>query len=386
SGVASYMSMSASAVYNYAAGSNSVQYGTVENLRSRTHYTGFKGDELADYSHNFLSSGTVKDTTVYQYASNDILTRTTTYQGGTADVKPSTGTKKYQTDYIGYVRGEEVQDITTSYGGDAANGSTAITVYFYGASHIRASAAVMASTLAMTASSIYDTTAGLSHTNDQYLDSAKTDLRSRTHYFGYKGEELTSYSQSFMKDQSGAFGTVRDTTVYNYKTATKDVLDYTTTYKGGTENVKPSSGTMKNRTYYYGTVRGEELTNYSWNYSGDASSAISTTTVYFYGSDISIHNRATSSVIGATQMTASATYNNDASGALTLYATPTDLRSRTHYIGFKGDELADYSQNFLKSSGLVMDTTVYTYNRDVLSFTYTYQGGEINERPSDGTK
>ena len=78
-------------------------------------------------------------------------------------------------------------------------------------------------------------------------------------------------------------------------------------------------------------------------------------------------------------MTASATYKGDKGAA--LYTDKTDLRSRTHFTGAKGDELAEYSQNF-KLDGAVRDTTLYENLGDVLDFTTTYnaQKGETFTR------
>ena len=82
----------------------------------------------------------------------------------------------------------------------------------------------------MTASSVYygwHATEGVAY--DVTSQALRVDLKSRTHYFGYEGEELTDYIQNFMLDNNSA-AQVKDTTIYAYK---DDILFTTTTYTGG---------------------------------------------------------------------------------------------------------------------------------------------------------
>ncbi|HPM43265.1 MAG TPA: hypothetical protein PLV52_05495, partial [Candidatus Omnitrophota bacterium] len=266
------------------------------------------------------------------------------------------------------------------------------TVYFYGTG-LRASSVTPADAR-MIASYVFNGDYSSSALN--YSDTPATDLRTRTHYFGYKGDELSDYAQNFMKDLSGV-QVVKDTTIYTYGTAAgaaSDVLNYTTSYKGGSASAPNNISGLawKSMTDYEGTIRGAELTDYTWNYSGvRGSEYVSTTTVYFYGTE---NMRADSS--GARRYTflkATSLFNNDHNGANYSDAPSLDLRTRTHYFGYKGEELTDYAQNFApRITGTnvdVKDTTIYSYRSDpvyadVLDYTTTYKGGTADSDDVSG--
>ena len=83
----------------------------------------------------------VRDTTIYDY-NGEVLNKTTTYNLGTIDSMTLTAlAKKTMTQYAGNQKGEEIADYTLNYKG--ASGSESIStssVYFYGATNLRASA------------------------------------------------------------------------------------------------------------------------------------------------------------------------------------------------------------------------------------------------------
>ncbi|HPM43427.1 MAG TPA: hypothetical protein PLV52_06320, partial [Candidatus Omnitrophota bacterium] len=219
------------------------------------------------------------------------------------------------------------------------------------------------------------------------------NLKSRTHYIGYKNEELVDYTQNFMyvKKQDGTENMelkVKDTTVYSYRTETQyfDVINYTLTYKGGTEDTKPSSGTLTAKSDYTGYLRNEEMLNYTFKYSGDNNNP-STTTVYFYGTGQGRAPTTTSGNYGHA-MSMSATYNGNMSAGTTLKDTTVDaLTSRNYYFGYSRSELMDYATNYMLvkdiSGAQVKDTIVYTYGTgarsDILNYSTVYRGTDTDE-------
>ena len=109
------------------------------------------------------------------------------------------------------------------------------------------------------------------------------------------------------------------------------MLDYTTTYNGGTEDSKTVTDlAKKSYTNYVGNTKGEEIADYQLTYKGESGSeTVSSTNVYFY---LSAHKRASDSGVTADDaMSASASYKGDKSAA--VYTDKTDLRTRTHYKG-----------------------------------------------------
>lgn len=323
----------------------------------------------------------VKDTTVYKYTL-DVLDYTTTYKAGTKDSKDGLTIIKSMTDYSGNTRGEEVTNFTYNYAASLANVSTT-TVYFYGIKWFRFTTLLTEAIPPMSVASTYS-----GEKSSALYGTTDATLKTRTHYMGDKGEELADYSQSFMKNRFGAV-VVKDTTIYSYGTGPMaDVLDYTTTYRDGMKNVRDTAGlAMKSYTDYVGDIKGEEVSNYTYNYNAGASREYTaTTTVYFYGT---LHERAgTAAVRGNTPMTASSVYYGTHSGSSVVYnvtamSSRTDLKSRTHYFGYKGEELVDYSQNFMKGSirfVQVRGDPISSYSEDILTNIYNYKGGALDVR------
>ncbi|HPM43643.1 MAG TPA: hypothetical protein PLV52_07410, partial [Candidatus Omnitrophota bacterium] len=346
----------------------------------------------------------IKDTTIYTYATDaggndtDVVDYTTTYKGGAFNNRSGTSVIKNILYYSGKVRGEELTDYSYGFSGDNSRPSTT-TIYYYGTG-IRADSQLAkgASSAAMTASEVYYGDKS-TYTYATSL-SLNTDIKSGTYYFGYKGDELTDWSQNFaiVKTTVGATETygamVKDTTFYAYWRG-GDVLFSTAVYKGGTLNIRTPPSLTKSVTWYWGYLRGEELADYMCEYAGDNTTAVSTT-YYFYGTDSSVHLRAKSAAsLGPTSMamTASAVYNKWAGEAIQYgdYAQgiATNIRSKTHYFGYKGDELADYSQSFMilgaeSAAMTVKDTTVYAYiNGDILSSASVYKAGSPDTKDTN---
>ena len=112
------------------------------------------------------------------------------------------------------------------------------------------------------------------------------------------------------------------------------------TYLGGTENSGVVTGlTLKSETYYEGTVKGEEISDYTLNYK---SGSVESSTVYFYGA--SEYRASNAAVDIDTPMTMSALYKGDKNASVNTDEAA--LKSRTHYAGEKSEEYATYMQTF----------------------------------------
>ncbi|MGD2279100.1 MAG: hypothetical protein PVH45_03265, partial [Candidatus Omnitrophota bacterium] len=363
--------MTAQAVYKGSY--TTVVYADKEGLKSRTHFTGYKDDEIAVLSQNFtkdqLDNVVVKDTTLYAYITGlDALGRTTTYKGGTEDSQDVAGLAKISESFFeGEVKGEEIMDYTLNYKGEAGSETVSrTTVYFY-QNHLRADP--MKIDEAMTASAVYK--------GDRRgaLYAEKNDLKSRTHFFGEKGEELVDFSQTFKKDPFGVV-VVKETTLYEYDI---DVLEKTSMYVGGTEDSKDVTGlALKSETYFWGNIKGDEIMDFTLNYKGEVGQeVVSRTTIYFYDD----HARAASAGIDEA-MSASAVYKGDYSTA--VYADKENLKTRSHFFGDKGEELVDFTQNFMYDGTIVKETIIYEYDIDVLQKTTAYREGTEDSKDVTG--
>src|SRR6185436_11884802 len=347
------------ATNTYRGDKHTAVYSDKVDIKSRTHFFGPKGEEVAEFSQTFTSTGAVKETTINTY-DGEALNFTTTYLGGIEDSKVITGlAKKSYTDFVGNVQGEEIADFQLNYKGTAGNEVVSTsTVFFYTDTNLRASDDAVQDTDALHATNTYR---GDKHTA---VYSDKVDIKSRTHFFGPKGEEVAEFSQTFTST-----GAVKETTINTYD---GEALNFTTTYLGGIEDSKVITGlAKKSYTDFVGNVQGEEIADFQLNYKGTAGNeVVSTSTVFFY-TDTNL--RASDDAVQDTDaLHATNTYRGDKHTA--VYSDKVDIKSRTHFFGPKGEEVAEFSQTFT-STGAVKETTINTYDGEALNFTTTYLGG-----------
>jgi len=177
-----------------------------------------------------------------------------------------------------------------------------------------------------------------------------------------KGEELTNYTANY-----NSVGQVTSTAVYFYASGSDivravsagaealnvQVNTYRNNYIGATA---ATLANIKSITYNDITNRqkGEELTNYTANY--NSLGQVTTTAVYFYGSD-----RAASAAAEALNTQVN-TYRLS-SGTDSSVATLDNIKSITYNNTTgrqKGEELTDYTQNY-NTNKEVTTTAVYFY-------------------------
>ena len=134
--------------------------------------------------------------------------------------------------------------------------------------------------------------------------------------------------------------TIKTTSFYFYNGLTadnvaltpEDAMTSSESYKGELTAVDATK--LLSRTYYVGE-KGDEIANYSHNFKlGTAT--IKTTSFYFYS------GRTASDPLTTAEdaMTTSESYKGEL-----IAIDATKLLSRTFYVGEKGDEIANYSQN-----------------------------------------
>src|SRR5204862_235733 len=146
--------------------------------------------------------------------------------------------------------------------------------------------------------------------------------KSVTYYTGPKGDEKQNYYQTYLK------GLVDRTTLFSY---TGGVLSKTETFKDDTERTSgalPAATALDERTQiaYYKGAQGEELIDFSQDYTGvKGSESVKSTTIYSYNTDDSLF----SSVVY--KDTSVRTVKPDASALASL-----GKKSATYYSGPKG--------------------------------------------------
>ncbi|MDP3794823.1 MAG: hypothetical protein Q8R13_02745, partial [bacterium] len=348
-------------------------------LMSRTFYVGEKGEEIADYTHNFkLGTTTIKTTSFYLYTgrrasditvtSEDAMTTSETYKGEIAVVEPLKLMSR--TFYVGE-KGEEIADYTHNF----KLGTTTIkTTSFYLYTGRRASDITVTSEDAMTTSETYKG----SHTD---VDAAS--LMSKTYYVGGKGEEIANYTHNYKLGTT----TVKTTSIYFYNNArastadTETAMNKSETYKGSHTDVAPAS--LMSKTYYVGD-KGDEIANYTHNYKF-GTTTVSNASIYFYNG-LRANNV---SVDSETAMDRSETYKGS-------HTNPdfSSLMSKTYYdtrFG-KGDEIANYTHNYKLGTSMVKNTSIYFYNGlragtadtdDAMDRSETYRGSHTGPDASN---
>jgi hypothetical protein len=421
-------------------------------LQSRTHYVGEKGEEISDYSENWTikrnAAGTAyidsveKSSTIFYYdgdtaldrasdasvSSETRMTRSDTYKFDTSFVADVTiGTDdliklQSRTCYVGE-KGEEISDYSenwtvkrnaagTAYV-DSVEKSSTIFYYDGGTGLDRAGDASVSSETRMTRSDTYkfDT----SFVKDVTIGTDDLiQIQSRTYYVGEKGEEVSDYSENWTVKRNAA-GTAyidsveKSSTIFYYNgnteldrasdpsVSSETRMTRSDTYKYDTSFVTDVTiGTddlikLQSRTYYVGE-KGEEISDYSENWTvkrnaagtADIDSVEKSSTIFYYNGNTGRDRASDASVSSETRMTRSDTYKYD-----TVFVTDVTmgiddlikLQSRTYYVGEKGEEISDYSENWTVKKNA--DGTAYTASVEKSSTIFYYAGDTGLDRASD---
>ena len=243
------------------------------------YYTGFgKGDEIADYSWNYKTDGeTVRNATIFYYGTAEVeasasgvmdaMTRSDTRRDSLA------GTLQNQTYYYtGFGKGDEIADYSYNYRTDGATIRN-VSIFFYGTDEVRAASADSSDPMSRTDSRRESLTGVL---------EAGT-LQSQTYYYtGFgKGDEIANYAFNYRTD--GA--TIKNVSIFYYGTAeTRAEFSSTADAMSRSDSLKESlAGVLQSQTYYYtGFGKGDEIADYSLNYTFDGS-RVKSTSIFYYG-------------------------------------------------------------------------------------------------------
>src|SRR5207247_1068118 len=134
-------------------------------------------------------------------------------------------------------------------------------VNFYGATGVRASAALEFDAL----------TYSDSHNTNDIASVAVVNRRSQTYFFGEKGDEIADYSYNYKSD-----GTTIKSTSVNFYGATGvrasqalefDALKYSDSHN--TNDIATVSLTNRRSSTYFFGEKGDEIADYSYNYKSD---------------------------------------------------------------------------------------------------------------------
>ena len=209
-----------------------------------TFYVGEKGDEVADYTHNFkLGTTTIKTTSFYLYTGKragdatpeEAMTTSETYKGELSSVD---STKLMSRTFYTGEKGDEVADYTHNF----KLGTTTIkTTSFYLYTGKRASDATPEE--AMTTSETY---------KGELSAIDATKLMRRTFYVGEKGDEVADYTHNFKLGTA----TIKTTSFYLYTgkragdATPEEAMTTRETYKGDLSTIDATK--LMTRTFYVG--------------------------------------------------------------------------------------------------------------------------------------
>jgi len=231
---------------------------TTDKRMSTTFFYGTKGDEIADYSHNYklfgTGAGTDVKTTSYMYyaeldditdaevAGSDLrasaldaqeqiaarMTKSESYRGD-FDQTSATIDKRMSTTYFEGNKGEEISDYThnyKTYGSAAGTDVNTVVVYFYKDTIERAGASDDMSPLIWVNTYKYNDQLDTPSEIDAVTSGYDTAIISRTvnsiedslGYERYKGEELADHTITYRlkKDPSGAYSPSEEKTIGVY--------------------------------------------------------------------------------------------------------------------------------------------------------------------------
>ncbi|HPM43611.1 MAG TPA: hypothetical protein PLV52_07250, partial [Candidatus Omnitrophota bacterium] len=381
------------------------------NKKSVTIYAGdTKGEEIIDYSDNYnVGTTAIGSHTVYYYgttfdrASNDFiysyLTRTIT----TRDPLGANATKQVSY-YTNAEKGEELINWSQEY---TSGGTTAktITTYTYGTPNT------------VTADCLREVTVYKATTNYVakvspvppaeptwvYTDQpvlANTTMKAKTYYAGdTKGEEIINYTDNY---NVGTTNIESRTTYYYYASSTdkyssaSNELIYSYLTQTVTKRDPLGDNALKQISFYKNTEKGEELIDWSQEYSYDATQR-KTTTLYNYGTPNTVYEDCLSSVKiykdGTTNIANDKNRTKPTEGTGVGQLPPTTLKTWTYYRGdIKGEEIVNYVDNYRMGSTTVDSRTRYYYYATTNdrfstaenSLIYSYLTNTVTRRGTNG--
>ena len=327
-----------------------------DSTKQISYFTGTEaGEEAIDWSQEYNFDGTlVKTTTIYTHDADGALTKSTVYKDDTVrTLKPEDLTVKKSETFYKLGKGDEKADYTDNYKLNGTNIDTTTTYFYHIPADPDAEPAVEESDLARAE----DANA------DSYMTKSVTlrsdDSTKQISYFTgtEAGEEAIDWSQEYNFD-----GTlVKTTTIYTHDA--DGALTKSTVYKDDTvRTLKPEDLTVKKSETFYKLGKGDEKADYTDNYKLNGTN-IDTTTTYFYhipadpDAEPAVEESDLARAADAnadSYMTKSVTLRSDDSTKQISYFTGTEA----------GEEAIDWSQEYNFDGTLVKTTTIYTHDAD----------------------
>ena len=329
---------------------------TYDKQKSETfYYTGLgKGDEIAEYSINYTwDSTTPKTKSTFYYGDtmavaslagvNDAMTKSvsmrTTDNGSTYDKQ-----KSETFYYTGLGKGDEIAEYSINYTWDSTTPKTKSTFY-YGDTMAVASLAGVND--AMTKSVSMRTT-----DNGSTYDKQKSET---FYYTGLgKGDEIAEYSINYTWDSTTP---KTKSTFYYGDTMAAASLAGVNDAMTKSVSLRTTNGAdylyQKSETFYYtGLGKGDEIAEYSINYTWDSTTP-KTKSTFYYGDTM-----AAASLAGVNDAMTKSVSLRTTNGADYLYQ-----KSETfYYTGLgKGDEIAEYSINYTWDSTTPKTKSTFYY-------------------------
>ena len=203
------------------------------------------------------------------------------------------------------------------------------------------------------------------------MDSTAVQNRQSVTYFtGDKGDEIADYSYNY-KTADGT--TIKSTSVNFYTTGNlrasdasvtaDDAMNTSVSFKKdlvSPEGLTFDTTAVPNRqsvTYFTGD-KGDEISDYSYNYKTVDGTTIKSTSVNFYTA--SNLRASDASVTADDAMNASVSFKKNLVSPTGLDFAGTAVANRqsvTYFVGDKGDEISDYSYNYKTADGTTIKPT-----------------------------
>ncbi|MFA5085622.1 MAG: hypothetical protein WC482_04595, partial [Candidatus Omnitrophota bacterium] len=356
-------------VKQFKDANNNGAYDEGDTLRSQITYSGAEGDEristIIKYANNLI-----KTNSTYQYNldaasggddDDNTLDKVVEYYGST-QVDKKTEYLYYKAGITNIPQREKILE-SISYRTDGTKESSS--TYEYDLSVIAGGDG---------ASKTLDKVTTYGNTNRDW--SGTTYKKTESFYEGRESKEKIAQMVKY-----DAEGEAIERTEYNYGndvgTTQDDGLDMATTYKLSKGVNGEEIATVKSETIYAG-YEGEEIANYTKSYNSSGTSVV-TTTFYRYDGLYATDP----AVISDDAMDVSETYKGE-------FNVPTEgfLQSKTYYVGEKGDEIADYSNNYKLGTDIIKSTSKFYYGttkveaasadpEDAMTMSSTYKGDSL---------
>ena len=355
-----------------------------DTLKSISYYVGYtRGEEIVDFTDSYrLGASTLDTRTIHYYGTATGTTRasdTTTYsylsRTETYRDPLSANALKQIAFYKNRDKGYELIDWSMDYSFNGDKRKTT-TVYYYYADASKKDCLERVDVY----KDSYEKPSGQTTANFISAERSRTDptdpltlpatsLKTRTYYKGdMKGEEIIDYSDEMELGTTD----VRVRTTYYYGTipnlANEAALG---AYRASDAKIyshismtvarrRPAAGnTLKQVTFYKNSEKGEELSEFSYEYYSDQARR-KTTTLYEYDTtDPNLYDCLRTVKVYVDE--AAYTYNH--LNRSTYVAPPAlNLKTLTTYKGnVKGDEIVDYVDTYKTTNGSVAKRTTYYY-------------------------